>query len=194
MSKLKPPSLSGLKTKLVTLPHPAPSTTTKTFNATINRLSTEGAHREVLLKYASMLQARIPSDAYTFPSMLKACTSLNLLSLGLSFHQSIVVNGFSSDAYIASSLINFYVKFGYPDIACKVFDFMPERNVVPWTTIIGCYSRAGDVDMAYYLFGEMRRQGIQPSAVTLISMLSGVSELTHVKCLHGYAVFLWIYL
>lgn len=35
----------------------------------------------------------------------------------------------------------------------------------------------------------MRLQGIQPSSVTLLSLLFGVSELAHVQCLHGCAIF-----
>ncbi|KAF7811198.1 pentatricopeptide repeat-containing protein [Senna tora] len=186
MNKLKPPFLSSLDPSLVTL---SPlSSITKSFNATINRLSSQGAHTDVLLTYASMLHIHVPSDAYTFPSLLKACTFLNLYSLGRSLHQCIIVNNLSSDAYVASSLINFYVKFGYPNIARKVFDFMPERNVVPWTTVIGSYSREGDLQMAYSLFREMRQQGIQPSVITLLSILSGVSVLTHVRCWHGCAI------
>nr|KYP62737.1 Pentatricopeptide repeat-containing protein At4g04370 family [Cajanus cajan] len=136
-----------------------------------------------------MLKTHVPSDAYTFPSLLKACSFLNLFSLGLSLHQRILVNGLSLDAYIASSLINFYAKFGFPDTARKVFDFMPTRNVVPWTTIIGCYSRLGHVPEAFSMFDEMRRQGIQPSSVTVLSLLFGVSELAHVQSLHGCAIF-----
>ncbi|XP_057434115.1 pentatricopeptide repeat-containing protein At4g04370 [Lotus japonicus] len=192
--KPNPPSLqtlSGLKRWLVSPPHPHPpssSATTHSFNAIINRHSSQGAHRQVLLTYTSMLNSHVPSDAYTFPNLLKACSSLDLLSLGLSLHQRIVVNGLSTDAYIASSLINFYVKFGCADNARKVFDIMPEKNVVPWTTIIGCYSRMGHVHEAFSLFHAMRCQGIQPSSVTMLSLLFGVSELSHVQCLHGCAI------
>ncbi|XP_020221532.1 pentatricopeptide repeat-containing protein At4g04370 [Cajanus cajan] len=181
-------SPSGLKRCM----HPSSasaSATTNSFNAIINHHSSHGAHRQVLATYASMLKTHVPSDAYTFPSLLKACSFLNLFSLGLSLHQRILVNGLSLDAYIASSLINFYAKFGFPDTARKVFDFMPTRNVVPWTTIIGCYSRLGHVPEAFSMFDEMRRQGIQPSSVTVLSLLFGVSELAHVQSLHGCAIF-----
>lgn len=93
-----------------------------------------------------------------------------------------------SDSYIASSLVNFYAKFGYIRSARKVFDMMPERNVVPWTAIIGCYSRAGGVDISVSLFSEMRNQGIQPSSVTLLSLIPGTSELAYVQCLHGCTI------
>jgi len=94
-------SPSGLKRCVVSLPHPA---TTNSVNATINHHSTQGAHHQVLATYASMLKTHVPSDAYTFPSLLKACSFLNLFSLGLTLHQRILVSGLSLDAYIASSL------------------------------------------------------------------------------------------
>ncbi|TKY72188.1 Pentatricopeptide repeat-containing protein [Spatholobus suberectus] len=182
---------SGLKRSVVSLPHPSSpsaSATTNSFNAIINHHSSQGAHRQVLATYASMLKSHVPSDAYTFPSLLNACSSLNLFSLGLSLHQRILVNGLALDAYIASSLINFYGKFGFVDVARRVFDFMPERNVVPWTTIIGCYSRMGHVPEAFSMFDEMRRQEIQPSNVTMLSLLFGVTERARVQCLHGCAI------
>ncbi|KAL5097420.1 hypothetical protein RYX36_001747 [Vicia faba] len=190
-----PLSLMAQKRLIVSPPHsssPAPasasaSATTHSYNAIINRHSTQGSHRQVLITYTSMLNTHVPSDAYTFPSLLKACSSLNLFLPGISLHQRIIVNGLSTDSYIASSLINFYVKFGFSQVARKVFDFMPERNVVPWTTVIGCYSRMADVHEAFSLFHQMRYQGIQPSSVTLLSLLFGVSEISHVQCLHGCA-------
>ena len=135
-----------------------------------------------------MLQNNTPPDTHTFPSLLKACTSLDLFSLGLSIHQCVVVSGFSLDSYIASSLINFYAKFGYVSHARQVFDSMSDRNVVPWTAVIGCYSRADDFNQAFFLFNEMRRQGIQPSPVTLLSLLPGASVISHAQCFHGCTI------
>ncbi|KAM1384913.1 hypothetical protein PS2_036781 [Malus domestica] len=132
MNKLNSSFLNHLKPPLQS----AATATTKTFNAVINRLSSQGSHHEVLATYSSMLKTNTPPDTNTFPDLLKACTSLYLSMYGLSFHQCIVVNGFSLDAYIASSVINFYPKFGHAQNARKVFDVMPRRNVVPWTSII----------------------------------------------------------
>ncbi|KAE9609626.1 putative pentatricopeptide [Lupinus albus] len=101
-------------------------------------------------------------------------------SIGRSFHQHVVTYEFS---YIGSSLINFYVKFGFSDVACKVFDYMPHRNVVPWTTIMGCYSQLGSVDEAFYLFNQMRTEGIRPSNITMLILLFGVSEGCLILCI-----------
>lgn len=157
---------------------------TKSFNSLVSRLSSQGAHHQVLQTYISMQKTHTPSDAYTFPSLFKACTNLNLFSHGLSLHQSVVVNGLSHDSYIGSSLISFYAKFGCIHLGRKVFDTMLKRNVVPWTTIIGSYSREGDIDIAFSMFKQMRESGIQPTSVTLLSLLPGISKLPLLLCLH----------
>lgn len=172
-------------TKLTPPTHPA---TTKSFNAIINRLSTEGAHHEVIATYAQMLRAYTLPDAYSFPSLLKACTSLNLFSHGLSVHQLTIISGLTSDPYISSSLLNFYAKFGYTQIAHQIFDSMPVKNVVPWTAIISCYSREGNIDMAFSMLNAMRNQEIQATSVTVLGVLSGVSLFAHVRCLHACAI------
>ncbi|XP_031274957.1 pentatricopeptide repeat-containing protein At4g04370 [Pistacia vera] len=159
--------MNKLKQSLLTS-HPI-----KLIKSLVSILSSQNAHPEVGL-----------SNSSTFTTLLKSCISLNLFSLGLSLHQQIIVNGFSLDPYISSSLINFYAKFGHTKSARKVFDLMPLRDVVAWTAIIGCYSRAGDVNMSFCMFNEMRIDGIEPSVVTLLGMVCGVLELKHVKCLH----------
>ncbi|KAK6269054.1 hypothetical protein QUC31_013214 [Theobroma cacao] len=164
-----------------------PTSSTKSFNSIINNLSSQGSYHEVLVTYTTMLNSSTP-DSYTFPSLLKACTSLNLFSIGLSVHQHVILRGFSSDSYTASSLINFYSKFGHTKHARKVFDKTLNRDVVPWTAIIGCYGRGGDVGNAFSMLNEMRYNGVEPSPVTFLSLLSGALEVAQVQALHGCAV------
>nr|GMC78664.1 pentatricopeptide repeat-containing protein At4g04370 [Ipomoea batatas] len=190
MNKLSPnrfhPPLSSLQS---TTPAGAgAATTTRSVNATINRLSSEGSHHQVLLTYASMLKASIPGDNFTYPSLLKACTSLNLFRLGLSVHQHVLVNGYFSDPYIASSLISFYSKLGHTENAHNLFDKMHERSIVPWTAIIGCYARSGDICNALSLYNSMQQDGIKPCAITVLTLLSGVTESNQVRCFHSSIV------
>ncbi|CAH9105712.1 unnamed protein product [Cuscuta epithymum] len=164
------------------------STCTKSFNAIINRLSHEGAYHQIILTYSSMLKASVPPDTFTYPSLLKACTSLNLFHLGLSVHQHVLVNGFCADPYIASSLITFYSKYGCTGKARNVFDKMREKSIVPCTAIIGCYARNGDTNNALLLYSSMQQDMIKPSAVTVLTLLSGVTESDLVRCLHSSIV------
>ncbi|KAM1347896.1 hypothetical protein ACFX2H_036772 [Malus domestica] len=74
MNKLNSSFLNHLKPPLQS----APTATTKTFNTVINRLSSQGSHHEVLSTYSFMLETNTPPDTYSFPDLLKACTSLYL--------------------------------------------------------------------------------------------------------------------
>lgn len=85
-------------------------------------------------------------------------------------------------------MINFYAKFDRTSNARKVFDKTPNRDVVPWTAIIGCYCRAGDLDNAFSMYNEMRCNGVEPSPVTFLSLLSGALNFAYVQALHGCAV------
>lgn len=169
---------------------PQPHLTTHFCNSVINRHSSIGAHASVLHAYISLFQPNnISPDAYTYPSLLKSCTFFNLFPHGVLFHQQIIVNGFSSDAYVASSLINFYAKFGYTNYARYMFDGMSNKNVVPWTAMIGCYSRIGDVGTAFSMYKRMVWEGVRPSSVTMLALLSGVCEdVLSVECLCGCVV------
>ncbi|KAG9157015.1 hypothetical protein Leryth_009060 [Lithospermum erythrorhizon] len=173
-------------------PHIPPSSpsTTREFNAIINHLSSQRDSHKVLKVFISMLKSTpsTPPDAFTYPSILKACASLNLYSLGLSLHQQITVNGYFSDSFTSSSLVSFYARFGQTCNARKVFDIMPERNIVPWTTIIGCYSRSGDLGCAVSLYNEMVFEGVRPSDVTVVALLSRVMDVVQLLCLHACVI------
>ncbi|KAL9236966.1 hypothetical protein vseg_011569 [Gypsophila vaccaria] len=166
----------------------ATATVTRSFNSKINQLSSNGHHRDVLHTFSSMLRSHTPTDAHTYPSLFKACTHLQRFSLGILLHQRAVVGGYASDSFVSSSLINFYAKFGRVGNAHKVFDLMSVRNEVPWTAMIGCYSRGGDVYRAFRMHNLMRGEGIRPSSVTLLNVLSGVTDVLMLECLHCSAI------
>lgn len=65
---------------------------------------------------------------------------------------------------------------------------MSHRNIVPWTTIIWCYSHAGDIRNAFLLYNTMQFEGILPSPVTILNVLSGISESGHADVLHACIV------
>lgn len=54
--------------------------------------------------------------------------------------------------------------------------------------MIWCYSQVGDMGEAFNLYKAMQYQGIQPSPVTILNVLSGVPESAHVDVLHACIV------
>ncbi|KAJ4831498.1 hypothetical protein Tsubulata_004730 [Turnera subulata] len=59
-------------------------------------------------------------------------------------------NGF--DLVVHNCLLNAYVQWGNLDLACKVFDEMPERNEISWTALISGFMKHGRVKESMWYF------------------------------------------
>lgn len=83
--------------------------------------------------------------------------------------------GNSSDVYVVSSIVSAYSKHGAIQLARRVFDESPNKNVVCWTSLLSGYCSCGFVKEARELFDVMP----QRNDASYSAMVSG-----YVK--HGY--------
>ncbi|KAK9105291.1 hypothetical protein Scep_022135 [Stephania cephalantha] len=70
-----------------------------------------------------------------------------------------------------------------------LFDRMPVRDVVSWNTMISFYVQVGRIKEAMEMFRRMQGSGEKPNVVTLVSVLSAVSQsgaLAQGKWIHSY--------
>ncbi|KGN58147.1 putative pentatricopeptide repeat-containing protein At2g01510 [Cucumis sativus] len=74
-------------------------------------------------------------------------------------------------------MISGHLKFGKLSKARELFDGMVERTAVSWTILIGGYLQSNQSKEAFRLYADMRRGGIEPDYVTLVTLLSGFGEL-----------------
>ncbi|KAJ1443684.1 hypothetical protein SESBI_00280 [Sesbania bispinosa] len=94
-------------------------------------------------------------SGYTFTALAKGCAACMATREGLQVHGVVVKNGFCLDLYVATALVDMYVKFGVLGSARRLFDEMSERNRVSWTAVIVGYARCGDMSEARKLFYVM---------------------------------------
>lgn len=99
-------------------------------------------------------------DKYTFPSLVKSCSSALALRDGQAVHGLIVRYGTDSDVFVGSSLIDLYGKCNQIEYARRIFDEMPLRNEVTWTAMVVGYIYFGDLSQARKLFDEMPHKNI----------------------------------
>ncbi|KAM0949528.1 putative tetratricopeptide-like helical domain superfamily [Dioscorea sansibarensis] len=99
-------------------------------------------------------------DSSTLPCVLKACTTLLAFEEGLSIHAFIIKSGHECNLYAMNSLIEMYNKLGFLPNGRKVFDEMPQRNLVSWNLMISSYGACGCPELALELCGLMRNQFI----------------------------------
>ena len=55
----------------------------------------------------------------------------------------LITSGISPNVYTYNHLITMYCKTNHIKDACRVFDKMPQRNLISWTTLISYYSHTG---------------------------------------------------
>ncbi|KAJ8633997.1 hypothetical protein MRB53_027333 [Persea americana] len=108
----------------------------------------------------------------TAVSVLTACARVRDINLGRRLHASVVGNGFVLDTYLGASLIDMYVKCGQVEDARKVFNGMPDRNVVCWTSMIAGYGQSCLFKDVIELFREMQAMGVDADEMTIACVVS----------------------
>ena len=123
--------------------------------------------------FKKMADEGVSPDALTYVSTLKACASIGSLDVGEELHAKVSEQGIlKKNIVVATALIDMYAKCGALQRAWKVFDGLPQRDIVSWNVLIAGYAQAGQVDMAFSTFRRMRIECIQPNLVTFLALLN----------------------
>ncbi|KAH0690243.1 hypothetical protein KY290_018485 [Solanum tuberosum] len=118
------------------------------YTAFIEVLVSSGAYSDGIRTYFQMIKDFILPDHYIIPLVLKACGSALDLKSGEQIHCQVLKFGKSSDRFVRVKLMELYGKCGEFNDAKKVFDEMPQRDVVASTVMISCYLDHGLVSKA----------------------------------------------
>ncbi|GAB4835301.1 hypothetical protein Ancab_000210 [Ancistrocladus abbreviatus] len=161
------------------------------WNLMIRAYAWSGPFEYAIAAYRQMLIFGIIPTKFTYPFVLKACSSLNATEEGEKIHGHAMKVGLDSDAYVSTALVDLYAKCGYLVEAWEVFCGMSCRDVVAWNAMIAGFSFQGACDKAVHLVLEMQKTGINPNSSTLVAILPMVAQATALsqgKAIHGYCV------
>eukprot|EP01018_Ginkgo_biloba_P002781 Gb_22740 [translate_table: standard] len=131
-----------------------------------------GDGEKALKLFRQMQFAGVKPNPKTFASVLPACANLAALEQGIEIHDEIIKSGSESDVYVESALVDMYAKCGRIEKARGVFDKMPQRNAVSWTTMISGYAQNGHVDEALKLFQKIPKREL----VSWTAMIAGCTQ------------------
>ncbi|KAL1210064.1 Pentatricopeptide repeat-containing protein [Cardamine amara subsp. amara] len=140
--------------------HQLQSPSTFTWNLMIRSLSVNQKPHEALLLFILMLSQQSQFDKFTFPFVIKACLSSSSLRLGTQVHGLAIKTGFFSDVFFQNTLMDLYFKCGKPDCGRKVFDKMPGRSIVSWTTMLYGLVSNFQLDSAEVIFSQMPTRNV----------------------------------
>lgn len=136
-----------------------------------------------------MLSQQIYFNSYIFPSVLRACSGFGDLGVGQKVHGRIIKSGFDMDPVVDTALLSMYGELGYLDSARKVFDEMPLRDLVCWSSIISSNVENGEINEGLNTFRCMVSEGVAPDSVLVLTVADACGELGFLrlaKSAHGY--------
>ncbi|XP_041017199.1 pentatricopeptide repeat-containing protein At4g39530-like [Juglans microcarpa x Juglans regia] len=81
-------------------------------------------------------------------------------------HAKLVVSRAISETHVANTLLSLYTKCNALDHADLLFDKMPRKNVVTWTSMISAYVHDGSFGRAMKMFKGMLETGDKPNKFT----------------------------
>ncbi|KAJ8626523.1 hypothetical protein MRB53_019830 [Persea americana] len=114
---------------------------------------------------------------FDLPPALKACSKASALSPGKQIHALSIKCCLSTDIYTQTSLLSMYSACGELDAAMRLFEKMPERNVVSWTAMIKAFLHCDQPEMALAAFREMQMAGVKLDDFTVVNVLSACARL-----------------
>lgn len=131
--------------------------------------------KEGLYLFRLMQLTDIVPDEPIFVSILSACAHLGALDIGVWIHRYLNRTRLPLSIRLSTSLLDMYAKCGNLDLAKRLFDSMPERDIVCWNAMISGMAMHGDGTGALKLFSDMEKIGIKPDDITFIAVFTACS-------------------
>ncbi|KAI6689568.1 hypothetical protein NL676_026396 [Syzygium grande] len=179
-----PPSRLGHSTPTASHGPTCPSSSSSLLDDFVERCHQRDLPRAMKAMHA-MQRHGIWADAITYSQLVKCCVARGAVEEGKSVRKHVFSGGYQPKTFLLNVLLNMYVRFNLLEDAEDLFDEMPERNVVSWTTLISAYANKGMNDRALEFLILMLREGVQPNMYTYSSVLRACADLGILRQLHS---------
>ncbi|KAF8765800.1 hypothetical protein HU200_008311 [Digitaria exilis] len=151
-----------------------------TWTVMIGGYAQYGDSNDALKLFSDMISKpyAVAPNAYTISCILMACAHLSALRVGKQIHAYVTRHHQyeASMYFVANCLIDMYSKCGDVDTARNVFDSMPKRNEVSWTSMMSGYGMHGRGNEAVDIFDKMQRAGFVPDDISFLVLLYACSH------------------
>ncbi|XWS56111.1 hypothetical protein CRYUN_Cryun09bG0058300 [Craigia yunnanensis] len=91
-------------------------------------------------------------------SVISSCAHLDAIELGEKAREYIVRNNLSLNVILGTALVDMYARCGSIEKAIRVFQELPESDVLSWTALIAGLAMHGYAERALWFFSEMVKQ------------------------------------
>ncbi|KAK9291415.1 hypothetical protein L1049_019362 [Liquidambar formosana] len=125
-----------------------------------------------------MRRTGVYPNQFTFSAILPACANTFIVVHGEQIHCLVRKHGFDTDIFVGSALVDMYAKCSDMISAERVFDEMPDRNLVSWNSMIVGFLQNKLYDRAVRVFMQVvGDKSISPDQVSFSSVLSACANM-----------------
>ncbi|XP_040940112.1 pentatricopeptide repeat-containing protein At4g21065 [Gossypium hirsutum] len=130
--------------------------------------------------FTQMLHMNAKPNEFSLISLLQMCSLMASQEvsheLGDSIHAFIEKVGYLRNVYLSSALIDFYCRSGRVKQGMALFDEVPIKDLICWSSLINGYGLNGYGIEALETFSNMLDCGIKPNEIIFLSVLSACSH------------------
>nr|GMD69950.1 pentatricopeptide repeat-containing protein At4g14850 [Ipomoea batatas] len=163
-----------------------------TWTALIAGSVQNGHFAAAILHFCDMRRDRIQPNDFTFPCLFKASAFLKSPFIGQQIHALAIKSSLILDVFVGCSAFDMYSKTGIRELADKVFEEMPDRNIATWNACISNAVLDGRHNDGVKKFVELLRVGEEPpNSITFCAFLNACSDGFYLKLgmqLHGNVI------
>ncbi|KAH9760299.1 eukaryotic translation initiation factor isoform 4G-2 [Citrus sinensis] len=133
----------------------------------------QACEKNAILTYVNMQELGVHADNYSFPLLLKAAGILSSSCIGLMLHGQTIKTGFCGHVYVQTALLKMYGSLRCIDDAFKVFEKMPEKDIIAWNSMLDAFASCGQMDHAMKLIDLMPLKDVTSFNI----MISGYARI-----------------
>ncbi|XP_010049643.2 pentatricopeptide repeat-containing protein At1g71460, chloroplastic [Eucalyptus grandis] len=159
----------------------SPERNAVSWTALMSGYISNGRLEQALRSIVWMQQEGCRPDIVTIATVLPVCAQLKNLKHGKEIHAYAAKNGFVNNVSVTTSLIVMYSKCGILNYSFKLFEGMPQRNVISWTAMIDSCAESGFLYEALDVFRAMQLSKHRPDSVALARVLNVCAQLRDLK-------------
>ncbi|XP_050217527.1 pentatricopeptide repeat-containing protein At1g71490 [Mercurialis annua] len=160
-----------------------------TWNTIAGGCSQSGNYKLALQLLSQMRSSGIHFDSVAVIIGLGACSHIGAIRLGREIHGSAVRSFYDGVDNVKNALITMYSRCQDLRHAYMLFQSMRTKNIITWNSMLSGYTHMDRSEEASFLFREMLFSGLEPTHVTLASILplcARTANLHHGKEFHCY--------
>ncbi|XP_031488749.1 pentatricopeptide repeat-containing protein At5g66520-like [Nymphaea colorata] len=131
---------------------------------------------EAIEVFNELRKAKKKPNSSMLVSVLSACAAVGAVEEGKWVHSYIDENKLGYGLELGTALVNFYAKTGCIGTALKVFERMPEKDVLAWSAMIMGLAVHGFTSEAIDFLVKMEENSVKPNSITFIGLLSACNH------------------